>query len=164
MKTENEFSEYFAEACQLSSADKLSKNYWSDLTSHLSFYFSNEDRWTMTHKAALMLKSGVENKSQDEAWKDVLRNFNENNYWGFQPVDRKPKVGQTEDQKIFWKLFKYVWALIQSMIVLKFAVTFFGVNAANNPDQISVAWVWIIFGLLVASLAFFVYRNRHDKG
>lgn len=172
MKTEKEFSEYFLEVfkthgqVQVVDAEglkEISKSYWTDLTSHLSSYFSHEDRLQITEKAALLLAESANSISLSESWKNVLRDFNQNNYWNFEQISRKPKPIQTEEQKIFWKLFKYAWAFFQSMIILKIAVYYYGLESASHPDQVSSFWVWLFFGLSTSSLIFFAYRNRHDK-
>ena len=168
MKTENEFSEYFLIHCskKLSQSPELitlSRNYWSDLTSHLSSYFSNESRLKISEIAADKLSTEAQVLSLAEAWKIVLRDFNKNQYWGFEQIKHKPKKIKTEEQKIFWKLFGYAWAFFQSMIILKIAVYYFGLESASHPDQVNVLWVWFFFGLSASSLAFFAYRHRHDK-
>jgi len=172
VKTEKEFSEYFHHIYQehvqpndgtVQEIENLAATYWPDLTSHLSFYFSNEDRLKITEKAASLLAQNKKDHDFTAAWKKVLLDFNKNNYWDFPPITKKPKVAQTEDQKIFWKLFKYSWALFQAMIILKIAVYYFGLESASHPDQVSSVWVWVFFGLSVGSLFFFAYYNRHDK-
>lgn len=177
MKTEKEFSDFFVESCQHEAqfddyVNDVAKNYWSDLTTHLNTYFTNEDRLKITQKAAELLSENLKKvpldeisskEARTEAWASAIRNFVQNNYWGFQSTTRKPKIKQTEEQQIFWKIFKYTWAFFQSMIVLKIAVYYFGLESASNPEETSVLWVWFFFSISVGSLAFFAYRNRHDK-
>ncbi len=172
MKTEKEFSEYFLQVYQQNldinetsqqEAKDLSENYWSDLTSHLSFYFSTEDRLKITEKSATLLAKNRTSHDFTHSWKLVLLEFNNSNYWNFQTISKKPKATQTEEQKIFWKLFRYGWAFFQSMIILKIAVYYFGLESAEHPDQVSSVWVWVFFSLSVSSLVFFAYRNRNDK-
>ncbi len=165
MKTEKEFSDYFVDSCshepnQHELVVSISKTYWMDLTTHLTGYFSNEDRLEITKIAALKLS---ENLTSNTPWAHVIRNFTQTNQWGFKTISKKPIIKQTEEQKIFWQLFKYAWALFQSMIVLKIAVYYFGLESAERPDEISVVWVWLFFGVSAGSLAFFAYRNRNDK-
>ncbi len=165
MKTEKEFSDYFVDSCSHEPVHRdlvisISKTYWMDLTTHLSGYFSNEDRLEITKIAALKLS---ENLNSNTPWAQVIRNFTQTNQWGFKTISKKPLVKQTEEQKIFWQLFKYAWALFQSMIVLKIAVYYFGLESAERPDEISVVWVWLFFGVSAGSLAFFAYRNRNDN-
>lgn len=172
MKTEKEFSEYFLTAYQAQlkahggetdSVQQIVNSYWTDMTSHLSSYFSNEDRLLITKKAAELFAENSKTQDTTDAWKKVLLDFNQNNYWDFQQISKKPKVGQTEEQKIFWKLFKYAWAFFQSMIILKIAVYYFGLESAEHPDQTSKVWVWLFFSLSASSLFYFAYRNRNDK-
>lgn len=169
MKTEKEFSDFFIASCQSQLTPEQqaffvekSKTYWLDLTSHLSTYFSNEDRLAITAKAAQFLDQNLQTEPLENAWVQVLRDFNTQKYWGYKTTTQKPKPVKTEEQKIFWQLFKYVWALFQSMIVLKIAVYYFGLGSAEHPDQISVFWVWLFFLISAGSLALFAYRNRHD--
>ena len=172
MKTEKEFSEYFRLETGLDYPvhsdddvylDRLSQSYWMDLTSHLTFYFAEQQRSEITKKAANFFGDLVQSQPLDEAWKSVLRDFNQKNYWDFDHQIKKPKSAQTEEQKIFWKLFKYTWAFFQAMVILKIAVYYFGLESAVHPDQTNVGWVWFFFGLSFCSLVFFAYRNRHDK-
>lgn len=168
MKTEKEFSEFFVDSCQHESQHKelvqnTSATYWMDLTTHLSGYFSNEDRLAITKKAGELLSLNLKTLPAETAWAGVIRNFIQNNQWGFSTTSKKPAIKQTEEQKIFWNLFKYAWAFFQSMIILKIAVYYFGLESAERPDEISVLWVWLFFGLSTGSLFYFAYRNRKDK-
>ncbi len=75
MKTEKEFSNFFVESCQLEKDHthaayviEISKGYWPDLTTHLSTYFSNEDRLEITKKAAKLLAENLKILPIDKAW------------------------------------------------------------------------------------------------
>ncbi len=166
MKTEDEYSQLFLENCQIEKSNELellSKNYWSDLTSHLQGHFSHESRQTITITAAnklnLELKKG---RLLNEAWSDVIRDFISNNLWNESTTRIKPLKKQTEEQIIFWRLFRYTWSFFQAMVILKIAVYYFGLEGANRPDEIHPAWVWVFFGLSAGSLTYFAYRNRND--
>lgn len=167
MKTEKEFSDFFVESCQheIELHDyvvNIAKNYWLDLTAHLNTYFSNEDRLRITQKAAALLAAQLRSGKFETAWPKVIRDFLQNNYWGFRPVTKKPKVKKTEEQEIFWKFFKYTWAFVQSMFIIKTAVYFFGIEAAMHPGEMSIGWMWLFFAISTALLFYFAYRNRHD--
>lgn len=168
MKTEKEFADYFIDSCQHDpqfneNVLQVSKTYWMDLTTNLSGYFSNEDRLEITKKAAELLSKNLKNKHIDSAWADVIRDFTQNNQWGFRTSNKRPEIKKTEEQKIFWRFFKYAWAFFQSMIVLKIAVYYYGLESAEHPDEVSVLWVWLFFSVSVGSLFFFAYRNRNEK-
>lgn len=167
MKTEKEFSDFFVESCQHENKFKdlvleVAQNYWLDLTAHLNTYFSNEDRLQITAKAAAKLSENLTEPSRQEAWANVVRDFLQNNYWDFQKIVKRPTKKKTEEQRIFWKFFKYTWAFVQSMFIIKTAVYFFGVEAARRPDELSIGWMWLFFAISTASLFYFAYRNRHD--
>lgn len=168
MKTENEFANYFIDSCQHEQqfnqyVVNVSKTYWMDLTTHLSGYFTNEDRLAITQKAAEHLSENLKLTAPDLAWANVIRHFIQHNQWGYTTSNTKPIIKKTEEQKIFWKFFKYAWAFFQSMIVLKIAVYYYGLESAEHPDEVSVLWVWMFFGISVGSLFFFAYRNRNEK-
>lgn len=177
MKTEKEFSDFFVESCQYENQQEntynehileIAKNYWLDLTSHLNTYFSNEDRLAITEKAAGMLSENLKKLPNQEAWPEeawpmVIRDFLQNNYWGFRKIAKKPEKKKTEEQRIFWKFFKYTWAFVQSTFIIKTAVYFFGVESAWRPNELSIWWMWLFFAMSTVSLFYFAYRSRHDK-
>ncbi len=168
MKTEKEFSDFFVESCQHENnldahIQEISKNYWLDLTAHLSTYFSNENRLKITEKAGFLFSVNLSRLSLEEAWPAVVRDFLANDFWGFQSQVNKPEKKKTEEQQIFWKFFKYTWAFIQSMFIIKTAVYFFGIEATAHPEETSIAWMWLFFAISTFSLFWFAYRNRHDK-
>ncbi len=168
MKTEKEFSDYFTQSCPHDLKDhelvlQISKSYWKDLTSHLVGYFEYEARLDITQKAGHLLSQNLMALPKEEAWAQVIRNFSQNAGWSHRTISKKPKAKKTEEQLIFWKLFKYVWVFFQSMIILKTAVYFFGLESAQYPDQVSVHWVWFFFSISASSLIFFAYRNFGDK-
>ena len=167
MKTEKEFSEFFVDSCLASRehdfVNELSAHYWSDLTTHLSRYFSNDDRLKITKRAAQELSEHLQTQSPEEAWKSVIRSFVTHSCWGFASQKKKPEAKKTEEQLIFWKFFKYAWVLFQAMILVKIAILFFGLRSAENPSQVSSIWIWVICLFSLASLGLFAYRNRNDK-
>ena len=167
VKTEKEFSEFFVESCaapnQQDFVRNLSAHYWSDLTTHLNRYFSNEDRLLITKQAAKELSDQLQIEKPEEAWKKVIRSF-AGNCWGFVSQDRKPQSKKTEEQLIFWKFFKYAWAMFQATILVKIAILYFGLSSAENPEQISSIWIVLACAVSLGSLGFFAYRNRNDKG
>lgn len=169
MKTEKEFSEIFKSFCTCSEihqpyTTEVSAHYWTDLTSHLNRYFSNEDRVLITEKAAQELSFNLKSQLPGDAWKDVIRSFIAGNHWNFSTVEKKPEIKKTEEQKIFWKFFNYAWMLFLAMIIFKFAILYMGMQSAENPNQVSPFWVVLICALSVGSLAYFAYRNRNDNG
>ncbi len=166
MKTETEYQQLFLENCAAENPEAavIAKHYWIDMTAHLTSYFSHESREYITIYAAGLLKEKIKNGiAADQAWKDVIRDFLSNNYWTQSPQIKKPEVKKTEEQKIFWHLFKYGWALFQAMIVIKIAIYYFGIEGAAHPDQTNPAWVWVFFGISLISLFAFAYRNRKDE-
>ena len=167
MKNEEEYSSLFLTSGNFKeseTATDLSKNYWSDLTSHIRGYFTHEDREAITIKAGQKLRQEIEKGcSLQDGWPNVIRDFIKDNQWGYSTTKKKPEKKQTEEQKIFWKLFRYAWAFFQSMVILKIAVYYFGLESAQDNSEISPIWVWVFFALSAGSLSFFAYRNWNEK-
>jgi hypothetical protein len=166
MRTEAEYQSLFIENGHLSGAEgeAIAANYWKDMTTHLNFYFSHEAREEITIRAAKELARQVsEGTALTQAWQNVIRDFLQNNYWNQVQQSKKPVQKKTEEQKIFWKLFKYIWIVIQSTIILKIAIYYFGLEGASHPDQVNPNWVWLFFGFSVCSLGFFAYRNHKQE-
>jgi len=130
------------------------------MTSHLTTYFSHESRILITVKAAQLLKTKLETgMPSEQAWKDVIRDFLNHNYWDQNSLIQRPAVKKTEEQKNFSTLVKYGSILLLTSIVLKVAVTYFGVQGAASPGLVNPVWVWVVFGILMITLLVFAYRS-----
>lgn len=138
----------------------LSEHFWIDLTSHVEGYFDETQQKAITKMACNRIKTSYIPLNQN--WRLIVLDFIQNANWGFKPLRKKPKKPLTEEQKNSRQLFRYGWAFFQSMIILKIAVYYFGLESAENPDRTNPMWVWFFFGLSAGSLIFFAYRNRHD--
>ncbi|WP_413587238.1 hypothetical protein [Bdellovibrio sp. HCB274] len=94
-----------------------------------------------------------------EAWHFVVADFHHHKYWGFNPTLKpRPKV-QSEEKRIFLEMLPYVWVIIQSSIILKTAVYYFGIRSSNEPTTENR--VYLILALLTSAgtLIFFAWRK-----
>lgn len=105
-------------------------------------------------------------KSADDvrkAWNAVVTDFHRNNYWNFEPTfEKRPKV-LTQDQKTFREMFPYVWAVIQSGIVLKTAVYYFGIRSSTDPSTENHIFLYLALATSAGTLIFFAWRNFHKN-
>lgn len=96
------------------------------------------------------------------AWSDVVRDFHRN-YWNERRLLKKEVKPKTEEQKIFWELFSYIWMLLQAALVTKTAVFYFGIR--STEDDSMEGKIYVILAILVSfgSLFFFAYRKSKKQ-
>jgi hypothetical protein len=106
------------------------------------------------HKTAAEVRKG---------WNAIVTDFHRNNYWNFEPTfEKRPKV-LTQDQKTFREMFPYVWAVIQSGIVLKTAVYYFGIRSSTDPSTENHIFLYLALATSAGTLIFFAWRNFHKN-
>ncbi|WP_413294369.1 hypothetical protein ACLSU7_04515 [Bdellovibrio sp. HCB185ZH] len=109
-----------------------------------------------------LLKSGSAEVTASElrsAWNTVVADFHRNNYWDFQPtLEKRPKV-LTQEQKTFREMFPYVWAVIQSGIILKTAVYYFGIRSSNDPSTENHIFLYLALATSAGTLIYFAFRH-----
>ncbi|WP_413561036.1 hypothetical protein [Bdellovibrio sp. HCB209] len=94
-----------------------------------------------------------------QSWNSVVADFHRNSYWNFQPTTAKrPKV-ITEEKKIFWEMFPYVWAVIQSGIVLKTAVYYFGIRSSSDPSTENHIGLYVALATSAGTLIYFAWSK-----
>lgn len=162
MKTESEYQQLFIDNCSNGNhgTREIAARYWIDMTSNLTTYFSHESRSFITVKAAQLLKTKLETgMPTEQAWQEVIRDFLTDNYWDQTSQIHRPAIKKTEEQKNFSTLVKYGSILLLTSIVLKVAVTFFGVQSTASLSLVNPVWVWVVFGILMITLFVFAYRS-----
>lgn len=110
--------------------------------------------------------SETEGQSFLEAWQSVVRDFHASQCWGEKRLLKKEIKPKTEDQKIFWELFSYIWILIQAMLITKTAVFYLGIKAAEEGTSEGQIYVTLALIFSVVSLSWFGYRKyrKNSKG
>lgn len=99
-----------------------------------------------------------------EAWAQVATKFHREGNWGFHPQARRRDKPLTEGQKRFREMAPYLWAFVQSTLIIKFAIYYFGIQSADDPSIFNLAGLIICLALSFCSLVFFAWRmHRKEK-
>jgi hypothetical protein len=98
---------------------------------------------------------------RQEAWIEVIRDFNRNRYWGFVPNYKKPKVPRHEQN--LGK--RFIWYSFRSFLITKVAVLYFGARYTIDLDPM---YGWLFFGaiaFMLTNYGLFLYRygGRPEK-
>lgn len=97
-----------------------------------------------------------------KAWIEVVRDFHKD-CWGEKRLQKKEKKVQTESDKIFWELFSYIWALLQTVFITKTAVFYFGIKSAQEDTTEGKVYVVLAILFSFVSLAWFAIRKSRKK-
>jgi hypothetical protein len=141
-------------------------NFKQDFSTNRGF-FTEEDETALREMALEkldqeLMKLPTQNINAPElrqAWNTVVTDFHRNNYWDFQPTtEKRPKV-LTEEQKTFREMFPYVWAVIQSGIILKTAVYYFGIRSSTDPSTENHIFLYLALATSAGTLIYFAWKN-----
>lgn len=134
---------------------KSAGGFWSDSS-------IQKFREIAMHKLALLMRAQPE-RTMPELWVEVVRDFH-SDCWGEVRLGKKEKKPQTEEQKIFWELFSYIWVLIQAALIMKTVVFFFGIKSAQEEGVAEGKWyVFLAIAFSFLSLGFFAFRRYRKK-
>jgi hypothetical protein len=101
---------------------------------------------------------GENREDYKKAWNEVVREFHQN-YWGEKRLLKKEKKAKTQEQKIFWELFSYIWMLLQAALVTKTVVFYLGIKSAQEDSSEGKVYVVLAILFSFTSLIFFAYRK-----
>lgn len=93
--------------------------------------FRPSDRPIIFEKARAKESSGAE-------WSAIVADFHGSKYWGFEllPFGHPETVAQeTEEQKRAKEVRSFLWTAIQSLVVIKGVILFFGLNYAMEREE-----------------------------
>lgn len=108
----------------------LSKDQESDLFSISSGDLSVEDRHEVVKLALNRMKGG-------ETWSSIVTDFHRSGYWGFRllpknhPSSKKPL---SEEQVQTRDVRRFFWTAIQSLVIMKGIILYFGLNYAIERE------------------------------
>lgn len=144
--------------------ESLEKGIAEDLWKSAGGHWSSVSIENFKKKALDLLNSGMINKNitMSEAWPLVVRDFHQS-HWGEARLAKKEVKPQTQEQKIFWELFAYIWALIQASLITKTAVFYFGINSAAQDSASGRIWVGVAIAYSFLSLMWFARRHSKKK-
>jgi len=148
----------------------LAKQQKADFASPSGDYFSLENQEKISQEAARKLSQALQGKQPSEIgialvreeWQKIVADFYRQNAWGYTTQKQKPPKVLTKDQKITRELAPYIWAVFQAWIVMKLVIYYFGMEAADNPED-SHIFLYLGLGFSFCSLVFFAWR-KSKKG
>lgn len=112
-----------------------------DLAGNISGDFSPQDWEKILIRASAQLKQS--DKSEAEAWVDIVRDFHKQRYWGFVPNYIKPKI-KPEEENLGQR---FIWYCFRSFLLTKIVVLYCGARySADDPNPI---YKWGFYGGLV---------------
>lgn len=144
---------------------QLDANIAEDLWKSAGGNWSRESIEKFRDVAMEKLAGLVQTESQQDfqkAWIEVVRDFHKD-CWGEKRLPKKEKKVQTENDKIFWELFSYIWALLQTVFITKTAVFYFGIKSAQEDTTEGKIYVFLAILFSFVSLAWFAIRKSRTK-
>lgn len=103
---------------------------------------------------------GLKTEDYVRAWREVVRDFHKT-YWGEKRLLKKERKPKTEEQKIFWELFSYIWIMLQATLVVKTAVFYFGIKSAE--EDTAEGKIYVTLAILFSFVSLFVFAYRKSK-
>lgn len=142
--------------------ESLEKGIGEDLWKSAGGHWSSASIEIFKKKSMELLNNEIESKkiSMPEAWPLVVRDFHQA-HWGESRLSKKEVKPQTQEQKIFWELFAYIWALIQASLITKTAVFYFGINSAAQDSE--SGRIWVVVAIAYSFLSLMWFARRHSK-
>lgn len=130
---------------------------WESVGGHWSSNSIQRFRQLSMEKLAKTL-DGESQQNYEKAWIEVVRDFHQN-CWGEVRLPKKEKPPETEEKRIFWELFSYIWMMIQATLVTKTAIFYFGLKSAQEDSDEGKIYVILAILFSFVSLIWFAYRK-----
>lgn len=97
-------------------------------------------------------------------WNDIVADFHRGGYWGRKPFPGpapKEKKPLTEEQRRRKELLPYIWAFVQSTIIMKLVIYYFGINSADDPSLFN--YIGLGLGIFISFFSLFFFAWRHHR-
>lgn len=149
---------------------ELEKTIADDLWKSAGGHWSKDSILFFREEAMRQLVNEFSNGNVEilNAWQNVVRSFHAKQkskyYWGQQALLVKEKVPLSSDQKNSRKLFMYIWAMMQTAIVTKTAIMYFGLKSAEEQTTEGKIYVSLAIASTVVSLTYFAFKHYGDEG
>ncbi len=130
---------------------------WLSAGGHWSSESIQTFRRIAMEKLAEALK-GDGAEDYQSAWIEVVRSFHAS-FWGQQRLPKKEKAPISEEKKIFWELFSYIWIMLQATLITKTAVFYFGIKSAQEDTSEGKIYVGLAILFSFISLIWFAIRK-----
>lgn len=145
---------------------EIIQNLPQDLSPDRGGYYSVETEELLIRDAAERLAqylktcdTPVSFEDLRSGWNAILVDYHRQNNWNYPVQAQKPVKELTQDQKTARELWPYIWVMIQSMIILKTAVYYFGINASADPSASNTVMLIIAILTSFGTLGFFAWRK-----
>jgi hypothetical protein len=143
---------------------EISKSISSDLSPSVPPYFSLETQEQIARASAERLKTQGHPGHWRQTWRQIVVDFHQNDYWGYQAQSTsRPKPPATPEQKVQRELFPYVWALVQTVVITKALVYYFGMQFSNEPSPSNDILFAIAVIFSFGSLFVFAWRKSRKN-
>lgn len=118
----------------------------------------------MSDRAAI-LEIALKREASGESWADIVADFHRSGHWGFAVLPAghpDTKVPDTMEVKRAREVRGFMWTTVQSFIVIKTFVMFFGLNYAIDPTPFYGWGLAISVTISFASLLIFAIRKSRS--
>lgn len=139
---------------------RLEASLADDLWKSRGGHWSQESIDTFRRRAMHALaRTQGQGQSLDEGWKSVVRDFHRS-AWEEVPLPRREKKPPSEESRIFWELFPYIWVFLQAGIIMKMVVFYFGIRSVDEAaEPTNPIWLYLAIAFSFGSLFLFAYRR-----
>lgn len=141
-------------------------NFAQDFSTSGRGYFSFDNESLIAEHACSLAKEKLRSTNVPisenvlkTCWNEVVTDFHRKNFWGFLPQAKKPTAALTEEQKTRREMWPYIWVLIQSGIILKTVVYYFGLRSSEDPTPENRIYLILALCTSAGTLVFFAWRK-----
>lgn len=149
---------------------EILQNLPQDLAPDRPGYYTDETLQSLSAEAARRLRQDLETQPHPvdfptlrASWAGVLTDYHRNNNWNYPLIDKKPSRPLTAEQKSAREVAIYVWIAIQTVLVLKTAVFYFGMHSASQPSETNNVMLVVTIVSLLATLVYFIWSRSKNE-
>lgn len=141
----------------------IDQDLWKSFGGHWSSKSIRQFRMLAMQNLAKSLSPTSTFFDYEQAWKQVVRDFHQT-AWGEKNLAQKEPKPQTQESKIFWELFPYVWTFLQATIFMKLVIVYFGLRSVDETAE-PLPKIYVVLAILFSfgSLGLFAYRHSKKE-
>lgn len=131
----------------------------TDLAGNVSGDFSPENWASILEEANVRLlrhNSGLGDESS--AWREVVREFHRERYWGFSPDWRPPPKAKAKHKNL--GVF-FIWMTFSTFVLTLIALVWLGQNYTVSDEPKDKYLFFTAVGLAIANFTYFLWHSRH---
>lgn len=97
-------------------------------------------------------------------WREVVRDFYENRFWGFVPQSSKSKKPEKSLETNHHRLgIRFIWITFFSMCVTKVIILVLGQRYVKSNESSDFWFLMLAIALIVANFGYFLWKSRNYK-